>query len=68
MGHIISIEVVQVDQRKTEAVKYWPRALDPPNIRSFLGLAAYYRRFINGFSSLAYSLTTLTQKNVRFEW
>ena len=58
--HIISSEGVEVDPRKMEKVKYWPRPLTPTNIRSFLGLAGYYQRFVDGFASIASPLTTLT--------
>ena len=64
---IISSEGVEVDPRKTEAVKNLPRPLTPTNIRSFLGLAGYYQRFINCFASIASLLTTLTLKIKKFE-
>ena len=66
LGHFISSKGVEVDQRKTEAVKNWPRPLNPTDIRSFLGLAGYYRRFVDGFASIASPLTTLTQKSKMF--
>ena len=68
LGHIISSEGVQIDPRKTEAVKNWPRPLTPTDIRSFLGLAWYYTRFVDAFVSIASPLTTLTQKSVKFDW
>ena len=49
-------------------MKNCPRPLTPTDIRSFLGLAGYYRMFVEGFSSIASPLTTLTQKNVKYEW
>jgi len=49
-------------------VKSWPRPLSPMDIRSFLGLSGYYRRFVEGFSSIASPLTALTQKKSKFEW
>ena len=48
LGHIISSEGVEVDPRKTEAMKNWPRLLTPTDIRSFLGLEGYYHRFLDG--------------------
>ena len=53
---------------KIEAVQNWPRPTSPTEIRSFLGLAGYYRRFVEGFSSIASPLTKLTQKAVKFQW
>ena len=65
---IISSERVDVDPRKMEEVKNWPRPLNPIDIRSFLSLAGYHRRFVNCFSSIASLLTTLTKKSKKFEW
>ena len=58
LGHVVSDKGVEVDHRKTEAVKNWPKPLTPTYIRSFLGLAGYYCRFVEGFSFIAASLTT----------
>ena len=66
-GHIISSEGVEVYSRKTEAVKNWSRPLNPMDIRSFLGLAGCYLKFVEGFASIAYPLTTLTQNCKKFE-
>ncbi|KAH0748282.1 hypothetical protein KY290_027514 [Solanum tuberosum] len=68
LGHIISSEGIEVDPQKTDAVKKWPRPLNPSDIRSFLGLACYYWRFVEGFLSIASLLTALTQKKSKFEW
>ena len=62
-----SSEGVEVDPKKTKAVKYFPRPLTPTNIRSFLGILGYYRRFVDGFASIVCPLTTFTQKIVIFE-
>ena len=53
LGHIICSEGVEVDPRKTEVVKIWPRPLNLTDIKSFLGLAGYYRRVVDGFASIA---------------
>ena len=60
LGHIISCEGVNIDKRKTEAVKNCPRLLTPTKIKSFLGLAGYYRRFVDGFASIVFPLPCLT--------
>ena len=54
--------------RSIDAVSSWPRPKNVTEIRSFLGLAGYYRRFVEGFSKIAASLTALTRKGRNFEW
>ncbi|KAI3771892.1 hypothetical protein L6452_03063 [Arctium lappa] len=68
LGHIVSKEGVKVDPAKIEAMTNWEPPKNPSEIRSFLGLAGYYRRFIQDFSKIASSLTILTRKNVKFVW
>jgi len=68
LGHVISAEGIFVDPRKVEAVLKRERPTNVTKIRSFLGLAGYYRRFIEGFSTIASPLTKLTRKKVRFVW
>ncbi|GJY57720.1 putative reverse transcriptase domain-containing protein [Tanacetum coccineum] len=65
LGHVIDSEGIHVDPAKIEAIKDWA---SPTKIRQFLGLAGYYRRFIEGFSKIARPMTKLTQKSVKFEW
>ncbi|KAH0638002.1 hypothetical protein KY289_037917 [Solanum tuberosum] len=60
LGHIVSSKGIEVDPKKTDAVKSWPRPLTPTDIRSFLSSASYYRRFVEGFSSIASPLPTMT--------
>ena len=59
---------ILVDPSKIEAVKNWPRPASVSEVRSFLGLASYYRRFVEGFSKIAVPLTELTRKSMRFSW
>ncbi|XP_070005280.1 uncharacterized protein [Nicotiana sylvestris] len=66
--HVVSREGIMVDPQKIAVVRNWPRPTTPTEIRRFLGLAGYYRRFVEGFSTLASPLTKLTQKAVKFQW
>ena len=68
LGHVITKKGISVDPGKIEAVSDWPRPTNVHEVRSFLGLAGYYRRFVEGFSKIASSLTMLTRKNVKFQW
>jgi hypothetical protein len=68
LGHVVSRDGISVDPRKVEAVVNWERPTNVHEIRSFLGLASYYRRFVEGFSKLSGPLTALTRKNARFLW
>ncbi|GJT09967.1 putative reverse transcriptase domain-containing protein [Tanacetum coccineum] len=68
LGHVVNSEGIHVDPSKIEAVKNWKPPKTPTEIRSFLGLVGYYRRFIINFSKIVKPLTLLTQKNQKFEW
>ncbi|KAM0011412.1 putative nucleotidyltransferase, Ribonuclease H [Helianthus debilis subsp. tardiflorus] len=68
LGHIVSKRGIQVGPAKVEAVMNWQEPKTPVEIRSFLGLAGYYRRFIENFSRIAAPLTSLTKKKVKFIW
>ena len=68
LGHIVSSEGIRVDSQKIKAVKKWPIPTSATDIRSFLGLEGYYKRFVEGFSSITSPLTRLTQKMVEFQW
>ncbi|GKE43097.1 putative reverse transcriptase domain-containing protein, partial [Tanacetum coccineum] len=68
LGHLIDSQGLHVDPAKIEAVKNWASPTTPTEVRQFLGLAGYYRRFIKDFSKIAKSLTELTQKNKKYIW
>ena len=68
LGHIVSSEGIRVDPVKIEAVMNWKPPRNVIEVRSFFGLAGYYRRFVQGFSVKASSLTRLLQKGLKFEW
>nr|GEW81541.1 retrotransposon protein, putative, Ty3-gypsy subclass [Tanacetum cinerariifolium] len=66
--HVIDRKSIYVDPAKIESIKDWASPKTTMEIHQFLGLAGYYRRFIEGFSKIAKSMTKLTQKNVKFDW
>ena len=68
LGHVVSASGVFVDQEKVEAVMSWERLKSVFEIRSFLGLVWYYRRFIEDFSRLAAPMMRLIRKEDKFEW
>ncbi|GJU68209.1 putative nucleotidyltransferase, ribonuclease H [Tanacetum coccineum] len=68
LGHVVNQSGIHVDPSKIEAAKNWKAPTTPSEVRSFLGLAGYYRRFIANFSKNAKPLTLLTQKNQKYEW
>ena len=68
LEHVVSASGVSMDLEKVEAVMSWERSKSVFEIRSFLGLVGYYRRFIEDFSRLAAPMTRLTRKEVKFDW
>nr|GEV92176.1 hypothetical protein [Tanacetum cinerariifolium] len=68
LGHVINSEGVHIDPAIIKAIKNWPTPTSPTEVRQFMGLAGYYKRFIEEFSLIAKPLTKLTQKNKKFEW
>ncbi|GJR63444.1 reverse transcriptase domain-containing protein [Tanacetum coccineum] len=68
LGHVINGNGIHVDPSKIDAIKNWKAPRTPTEVRSFLRLAGYYRRFIKNFYNIAKSLTILTQKSKTFDW
>ncbi|GJR00749.1 putative reverse transcriptase domain-containing protein [Tanacetum coccineum] len=68
LRYVVNSDGIYVDPSKIEAIKNWKVPKTPSEIRSFLGLAGYYRRFITNFSKVAETLTSLTQKNQKYKW
>ena len=68
LGHVVSRDGLQPDPRNTEKVKTWPTPRNPSEVRAFVGLCSYYRRFVKGFSQHAAPLSRLAGKDVPFEW
>jgi hypothetical protein len=68
LGHVISDEGIVVDPTKVEAIMEWPASRNVPKMCSFMGLAGYNRRFVEGFSKIANPITELQKKNKKFVW
>ena len=68
LGHVVSEKGISCDPKKIEVVKSWPRPKNQKEVKSLLGLASYYRRFLNNFSTIAKPLTNLTSPKTKFEW
>jgi hypothetical protein len=68
LGHVISKGGISVDPSKVQDVFSWNAPTSVSDILSFLGLAGYYRRFIEGFSKISKPMTELLEKDKKFEW
>ena len=68
LDHVVSTDGIQVDPKKIEAILEWPRSTIVMEVRCFLSLVGYYRRFMKEFFKIAAPLTRLSQKNVNFIW
>ncbi|GKC94589.1 hypothetical protein Tco_1160031, partial [Tanacetum coccineum] len=68
LGHVIDSQGIHVYPAKIESIKDRASPKTPTEICQLLGLAGYYRKFIEGFSGIAKSMTKLTQKGVKFDW
>ena len=68
LGHIVGRDGIRVDPRKVKAVEDWPIPTDLHKVRSFLGLANYFRKFMLGYATVVAPLTALTRKDATFDW
>ncbi|GJY84028.1 putative reverse transcriptase domain-containing protein [Tanacetum coccineum] len=68
LGHVIDRNGIHVDPAKIEAIRNWVAPTTPTEVRQFIGLAGYYRRFIEGFYMISKPMTKLTQKDKKYEW
>jgi hypothetical protein len=68
LAHIISEEGIVVDPEKVEAIREWLVPRNVEEVRYFMGLVGYYRRFIDGFSKISHPITSLQRKEKKFQW
>ena len=68
LGHVVTPDGVQPNPEKVRVVQDFPVPKNSKQLRTFMGLANYYRRFVKGFSHIASPLNALTKKGVKFEW
>ena len=68
LGHVVTKEGISVDLEKIKAIADWPVPKDVTDVRYFMGITSYYRRFIEGFLRIANPITSMHKKGKKFDW